>query len=299
MSTIAEPITQHQTEDVSLSTSVARVRADFAACRVKFRWFGTTKTLSTSQKSQAAESFGAEGKAISAAKRLIDTKNEQYRALTSIKSRINRYWKDSSLAYPEPGIRLIKQDRIDEFNHVLRGYEEELQDGVRLLDDDFTSLKEAARLRLGSLFDISDYPVTLADEFAVEWDFPNVDAPDYLKRLNPEVYSEQSRLVSQRFEETVVLAEQAFIEELETLVRHLSERLSGEDDGKPKVFRDSSLTNLTAFFNRFRDLNLRSNDQLDELVSHCEQLVSGVRAAVTSRQRFASSQLFLKFNIGA
>ena len=277
MSTIVEPTAENQTDSRTLSSSVNRARADFAACRVKFRWFGTTKTLSSSQKSQAAESFGAEGKAISAAKRLIDTKNERYRALTSVKSQITRYWKDSSLAYPEAGIRLIKQDRIDEFNNVLRGYEEELSEGVRLLDEHFAELKEAARLRLGSLFDISDYPITLADEFAVEWDFPNVNAPEYLKRLNPEVYAEQSRLVSQRFEETVAMAEQAFIEELESLVRHLSERLAGDDDGKPKIFRDSSLTNMTAYFDRFRELNLRSSDQLDELVNRCEQLMAGVQ----------------------
>ena len=141
MITTVEPAVETQTDDLSLSNSVNIVRADFAACRVKFRWFGTTKTLSSSQKSQAAESFGAEGKAISAAKRLIDTKNERYRALTSVKSQINRYWKDSSLAYPEAGIRLIKQDCIDEFNHVLRGYETELNEGVRLLDEHFSDLK--------------------------------------------------------------------------------------------------------------------------------------------------------------
>ena len=165
-----------------------------------FAGLARPRRLSTSQKSQAAESFGAEGKAISAAKRLIDTKNERYRALTSVKSQINRYWKESSLAYPEPGIRLIKQDCIDEFNRVLRGYEEELKDGVRHLDDHFVELKDAASRRLGSLFDTSDYPITLADEFAVEWDFPNITAPDYLRRLNPEVYQQQADLVAQRFE---------------------------------------------------------------------------------------------------
>ena len=276
MSTIVEPAAESRTDDLSLSSSVNRVKADFAACRVKFRWFGTTKTLSTSQKSQAAESFGAEGKAISAAKRLIDTKNERYRALTSVKSQINRYWKESSLAYPEAGIRLIKQDCIDEFNRILRGYEEELKDGVRQLDEHFVELKEAASRRLGSLFDTSDYPITLADEFAVEWDFPNITAPDYLRRLNPEVYQQQADLVAQRFEQTVEMAEEAFLQELDQLVGHLAERLSGEEDGKPKIFRDSSLTNLNSFFTRFRELNVRSNEQLDDLVDRCEQLVSGV-----------------------
>ena len=277
MSTLLESETNNSNSNAaSLSSSANQVRDQFAACRVKFRWFGTTKTLSTAQKSQAAESFGAQGKAISAAKRLIDTKNDRYRVLTSVKSTIIRYWKDSSLAFPEPGIRLIRQERIEDFDLKLARYQQELQTAVGSLDEHFNELKEAARVRLGSLFNLSDYPASLADEFAVEWDFPNVEAPDYLRRLNPEVYRQQAELVSKRFAETVAMAEQAFIDELDQLVAHLAERLSGDDDGKPKIFRDSSLTNLTAFFQRFHDLNVSSNQQLDDLVERCQQLVSGV-----------------------
>ena len=54
-----------------------------------------------------------------------------------------------------------------------------------------------------------------------------------------------------RFNEAVQLAEQAFTEELTRLVEHLSERLSGQQDGKPKAFRDTAITNLTEFFQRF------------------------------------------------
>ena len=177
MSTLLEPDTASSNQNAgTLSSSANQVRAEFAACRVKFRWFGTTKTLSASQKSQAANSFGAEAKAISAAKRLFDTKDERYRALTSLKSQIIRYWKDHSLAYPEAGIRLIKQNRIDEFNHTLRGYEEDLQACVGLLDEHFNDLRNAAKIRLGTLFNMSDYPLSLADEYAVEWDYPNVSS---------------------------------------------------------------------------------------------------------------------------
>ena len=277
MSTVLEPeVATQRASDRSIIDSAAQVRTDFAACRVKFRWFGTSRTLSSVQRSKAAESFGAEGKAISAAKRLIDTKNSHYLAVTSIKSKIIRYWKESSLAYPEPGIRLIKQDHIDDFNDMLEAFRGELVSAVSLLDEHFLELKEAARVKLGQLYDSSDYPSSLTDEFAVMWDYPSIDAPDYLRRLNPEVYAQQASLVSQRFEETVALAEQAFISELEQLVSHLVERLSGDDDGKPKVFRNSALTNMSAFFERFRDLNVRSNQQLDDLVEQCEQLVSGV-----------------------
>ena len=73
------------------------------------------------------------------------------------------------------------------------------------------------------------------------------------------------------------MAESAFIEELSELVSHLTDRLSGSQDGRARVFRDSAVGNLNEFFERFRSLNIRSNDQLDELVSDCQRIVQGVQ----------------------
>ena len=72
------------------------------------------------------------------------------------------------------------------------------------------------------------------------------------------------------------MAEEAFVDELAKLVSHLSDRLSGKEDGKAKIFRDSAVENLTEFFERFRSLNVRSNEQLDELVDNAQQIVRGV-----------------------
>ena len=80
-----------------------------------------------------------------------------------------------------------------------------------------------------------------------------------------------------RFEEAVRLAEDAFLDELTKLVSHLTDRLSGQADGRPKVFRDSAIGNLHEFFGRFRSLNVRSNEQLDALVSQCQNIVEGIQ----------------------
>ena len=82
-----------------------------------------------------------------------------------------------------------------------------------------------------------------------------------------------------RFEEAVRLAEQAFLEEFARLVEHLTERIGGVgEDGQPKVFRDSAVNNLAEFFSRVRELNVRSNEQLDELVERAQRAVRGVGA---------------------
>ena len=56
------------------STSpVKRLRTQTAAVRLAISWLGVRKTLTTDQKNQAAESFGAQGNFLSAGKKLLDT----------------------------------------------------------------------------------------------------------------------------------------------------------------------------------------------------------------------------------
>jgi hypothetical protein len=66
-----------------------------------------------------------------------------------------------------------------------------------------------ARQQLGDLFNPSDYPHSMEGMFAVEWDYPNVEAPDYLSKLSPELYEQERRGAASRFEEAVKLAELA------------------------------------------------------------------------------------------
>jgi len=253
-----------------------RLRTSFAAVRIAFTWLGTRKTLTTEQKARAADTFGAEGEFLSAGKKLLDTKHPAFKAVTGVRSRIVSLWKGMSLPYPEPGVRLIRQDQIDTFTEQLANLKQELDEAVWRLDEHYAELKSAARDRLGSLFNSADYPESLRGMFQVTWDFPSVEPPDYLRQLNPDVYRRECERVASRFDEAVQLAEGAFVEELQSLVSHLSERLAGQSDGKPKVFRDSAIENLTQFFERFRQLNVRSNEQLDDLVGQCQQVVSGV-----------------------
>lgn len=253
-----------------------RLRDTMAAARLSFTWLGVRKSLSTQQKNQAAGSFGAEGKYLSAGKRLLDTSHPAFKAVTGVRGRAISYWKGVSLPFPEPGIRLIRQDRIEPFNDVMDGFRRELDEAVTELQSHYDDLKTTAAERLGELYEASDYPPTLDGMFEIQNDFPSVTAPDYLRTLKPELYEEECRRVQARFDEAVQLAEQAFLEELGKLVDHLAERLQGDADGQPKIFRDSAITNLTEFFRRFGELNVRSNDQLDALVENAQALVQGV-----------------------
>lgn len=253
-----------------------RLRSTMAAARVSVHWFGVRKSLTPQQNAQAAGTFGAEDRFLSAAKKLLDTGHPAFKAVTSIRNRLLCYWKGVSLPYPEPGVRLIRRDGVDEFVDRMQLFQEELGAAVAKLNDHYGDLRETAQQKLGHLYNPVDYPESLVGLFSVVFDFPSVSPPDYLRQLSPELYQRECERVQQRFNEAVQLAEEAFVGELSRLVSHLTERLAGQTDGKPKVFRDSAIENLSQFFDRFRELNVRSNEQLDSLVQDAQRVIRGV-----------------------
>ena len=170
------------------ATAARRLRTTMAAVRISFTALGVHKTLSAQQKSEAADTFGAAERYISAFKKLLDTNHPAFRAVTSVRGRIVQLWRGMSLPYPEPGIRLIRIDEIDQFNSRMTELRQEFEEAVIQLDGHYAELKEAARNRLGRLFNDQDYPRSLRGLFDVEWDFPSVEPPAYLQQLNPALY---------------------------------------------------------------------------------------------------------------
>lgn len=253
-----------------------RLRTETTAARVRFHWLGTRRALSPAQKAEAAETFGADGQFVSAAKKLLDTRHPQLQAVNAIRTRVHAYWRGVTLPFPEPGIRLLRRAAIDTFTAELEAFRDELTTAVAALEDVYADLRQSARRRLGRLYQAADYPATLEGMFEIEFDFPSVEPPDYLRELNPELYHQQCRRAEARFDEAVRLAETAFARELTSLVDHLHERLAGHDDGRPKVFRDSAIENLDSFFRRFQALNISSSDELDALVDQCQRIVGDV-----------------------
>jgi hypothetical protein len=264
--------------DIPLQTShpARRLRNMAAAVRVAFTWWGVHKALTVQQKEEVCDATGADARLLSAGKKIIDVRHEAFRRLTSVRTRIVNHWRGLTLPYVEPGVRLIRQADIADFVGAMQSFRDELTAAEATLADEYERMKADARGRLGRLYNPADYPPEVRGLFAVEWDFPSVEPPSYLMRLAPEVYRQEQERVTQRFEEAVRLAEQAFVAEFARLVSHLTERLADDPTGERRVFRDTVIGNLTQFFERFRSLNVSSNRDLDNLVGQAQQLVRGV-----------------------
>jgi hypothetical protein len=256
----------------------AKLRSQTIAVRLSLQKIGTRKALTPDQRREAADQFGADYKSLSASKKILDTKDPAFKAVREVIRRAKNHWRAMTTPYPEPGIRLIRKSSVEIFNTFLKQCEKDLNESVKVLQEKYPELRQRAAVALAELFNDNDYPTRIDTAFCIEWDFPNVEPPAYLKNLNPELYEAEVKKIEARFAVAVDQAEQAFVQQFQQLVTHLVERLKGDVDGKPKVFRDTAVENLNAFFEQFRSLDIGSSTKLQQLVAQAQQAVAGITA---------------------
>lgn len=268
---------------------------EVVGCKLATRRFGVSRALDKDHRRQAADVFDADDALLSAGKKILDTKDTSWRGVTKVLSQAKTFWNGITLPWPEQGVRLLRRKSIDAFTSEMLTFKAELDQALGRLSNAYWGMKQAARERLGSLWNPSDYPEDLAEFFDLAWEFPTLDPPKYLMEINPAIYEQQMARVKARFDTAIDMAEQAFAEEFRTLVAHLAERLSGDEDGKPKQFRDTAVTNLHEFFERFKSLSVRSNAELDKLIAQCQTMTRNANADVlrsdTTLRQFMSESL--------
>src|ERR1051326_2675803 len=159
---------------LELGSAAEHLRSTAAAVRVSFTWWGLHRSLSEEQKEEVGSTYAADARFVTAGKKIIDSRHETYRRLTSIRSRIIQYWRGLTLPYTEPGIRLIRQTDMESFVAAMNEFKAELTQAVVSLAAVYEDLKADARRRLGRLFNPADYPQEIQSLFAVEYEFPSV-----------------------------------------------------------------------------------------------------------------------------
>jgi hypothetical protein len=259
-----------------MSDFFEQLRDETAGVRLMLGRPGVSKALTESQRGVAAKQFDADVERLRASKKLIDTSNAAYRDCTKALSRAKAYWALQTIDYPVAGIRLIRRDLVDSFDAQMAVYRSELEAAAKVLRDSYEELKTTAREQLGDLYDASDYPADMAGEFSIAWEYPNVEPPEYLKDLNPALYEQQKKLISERLELAVSAAEREFASLLQGLVANLVDRLTLGDDGKPKILNKRGIDAFETFFERFRSMKLTNNDQLNAVVAQAEKIIKGV-----------------------
>lgn len=228
-----------------------------------------TKTLLNGEHADVDPRF------VAASKRLIDGK--ALAEVESIRSEARAWLYSQSLPFPLDGAVFVPTSEIERIDRELVKYQARYVEAVEAFCADYPTLREAARVQLGTLYSASDYPVNVRDRFAFGWQFITLAPPSEAQLVSPKLVAQER----EKFQSLMANAAQGAVAELRTrfaaCVDHVVERLTGErEDGKPKVFKDTLIVNVRDFLDGFEALNVCDDRQLRELVESTRTHLDGV-----------------------
>lgn len=259
-------------------TPAEALRHHTKAVRIRYMQMGQQRQVSKAVRTQAAQQFEAASDAISMSKKLVDPKHPAIKAVMTQKAKIKAYVELHTLPYVEDGLRLIREDEITEFLKEFRRLRRVFLDKVRDLSAAMEDVKAQARERLGDLYNENDY-TDPEHSFDVLIDFPNVDPPDYLKKLDPKLYEEQYRRMVNDFQATTQLCQTQFVKFFERAVTQLQESLQGVKDGKKKCFRDSNANNLFEVMEmwqtKLQPFGIGQGSEIAKMLSQTKEIIRG------------------------
>jgi len=133
---------------------------------------------------------------------------------------------------------------------------------------------------LGEVFNLRDYPSVedVAALFSFTWEYVEFGVPGNLRRVDEALFEDAVRKAEESVNQVRDEVAQVLRAQLLALVEHVQERLSGSEDGKPKAFRDSLVSNLGEFLDGFTLRNLTNDRQCETLVERLRKLLKGVDA---------------------
>ena len=97
---------------------------------------------------------------------------------------------------------------------------------------------------LRGLYNPADYPPVdeVSREFGLSWQYVSFGVPDQLKGISQEVWEQERDKAAQRMAEASSEIQQVLRQSMADLVAHMAERLKDGVDGKPRKFKESTVS---------------------------------------------------------
>jgi hypothetical protein len=236
--------------------------------------WGATRKLKPNQLSEITVSR----EWLSASKKLVDP--DALKPITKVINKARSYLTGMSLPFPIQGMAFVPKEMISKVDEKLNDFKAQFNQSVEEFVVSYDRLREIALVHLGDLFNELDYPVDIRSKFSFIWRFVILDVPNgNTAILAPEVYEQEKEKFVRTMEEARKLAVHSLREEFAGMVERITDRFT-DHDGKPKVFKNSTVNNFYEYFETFRERNIFKDDQLAELVSRAQAILGDESADV-------------------
>ena len=184
-----------------------------------------------------------------------------------------------SLPWDDQGSRLLPVANYEQYTEMMDGLRERMvRERARFIED-YEDNIDKARLELGKLFRIADYPSKedLHGKFGLRYRIvPVPDADHFMAKLASDDTDRVKRDIESQIEERLHDAVGDLYRRLGDAVERVSERLQEDDEGKPLVFRDSMIGNIRDLVDIVPRLNIFGDDTLAQLCGQVKDRIASV-----------------------
>ncbi len=185
----------------------------------------------------------------------------------------------NTLPWDDQGSRLLPVANHERYTELMEGLRERLvRERARFIED-YDDNIERARLDLGRLFRIADYPAKedLQERFGLRWRIvPVPDAGHFMAKLASDDTERVKRDIESQIEERLHDAVGDLYRRLGEAVERVCERLREDDEGRPLVFRDSMIGNIRDLVDVVPRLNIFGDDELARLCGQIREKIASV-----------------------
>lgn len=199
--------------------------------------------------------------------------------------RLHREFRDYTELYAipcddlfRPGMYLMPAIRIKQIDEYYSRAQERLDVLVENLLTLYDRRKHEAKRRLRKLYNEADYPdeKTIRQTYTVEYSFITLAVPDALKLSDSELYKRETKKLRSLYRKAADTSRNALAQQMQNMAEHCVDRLGVGLDGKPKVFRDSLLTNWHRFFELFDEKNISGDEELASRVHRLQEDIAKI-----------------------
>ena len=202
-----------------------------------------------------------------------------FAALTATMSEARSTHYAQTLPWDDQGARLLTVANYEHYTELLDGLRERMvRERARFIED-YDDYVEQARLDLGRLFRIEDYPskTALRGKFGIRYRItPVQDADQFMAKLASDDVARVKRDIKHHVQERLHDAVADLYRRLGDAVGRVSERLGEDDNGKPLVFRNSLIENIRDLVDVVPRLNIFGDHQLARLCEEVKERIASV-----------------------
>ncbi len=179
-------------------------------------------------------------------------------------SAARQYHYENTLPWDDHGGRLLPSKNFADYSQKMRELRQEFDSAANEFLQNYNTYREEAKLRLGDMFDPSDYPQSfeLSDKFGFESSIePVPHGQDFRVSLQEKDKEELSKALEETNSRRTERATRDLFQRLADVTQRFVEKLSDPD----AIFRDSLVENAVELVNLLPKLNINNDPELEKI----------------------------------